>query len=1465
MEKFVNTFIGGLDKDTAPTKYDNTHYFDLENFRVISDDSDGLASGNLVNTPGTSASFTIPNTGTLLGWVVSRSDLIIITTCGETNPDRIYKIPIDELEEAQNIVLTDTYYFNGTYAVYDDGGTNKCDSLIYKSDLGFSETYPIKDIVANYENSSVHKIYWTDGYNNLYHLNIVNNDDTNPLESLDVDRLRILPEHTYGTIDLELGTGGILKSGRVQYAYQLYSVNGTETMFSPASGMFNLTSAEYPSSDTNRFGGSEPEENTNKCVNITISLESDYSDFSKIRIVALDYQAYGNVPTVRIVTEMSIASDTIYAVDYGYQIGELALEEFQILRNNFIPQTLVNKNNYLLAGNITEEWFDVDQLYLDTYTAGAGVMNFLDTRAYRWAWKASGTTTNGSETLDETTDPVAAANGNDYPTLANGNTYLNTAGDWQIYIEVDAEDLANPVGGAVLNFVFTEIVTSSVGNLQPSLTIDIDGGTDTAVLDLSGLSSTTYSDYLGSHYIIIQGTGYLPGSEPSANYTGTASTIVVDEMMYTYNYTYTSVANTPECAVNQDSSDKIIIDSGSGPDYTLVPEEDDCYNAYNDISNDDTSGYQYKYQEIVAAPATADLGGTGPFISYEFATDTFDLGTQYTDTSFPYWKPDADSDAYDNPEVVYEEVGYARDEVYRFGIVFYDTYGRSSFVKWIADIRTPNWEELNYMASAGNGSKLAVKFTIDWDELPTDFKSEISGFRIVRVNREDNDKTIKGMGFINPTFKYDSGNIHYSSFCLIDIDRYDADDDTPPEFEVAGDAKSDGMNQDLVDFVCPEVVFNKNMSMSENGFLEFLGNLDFPGILDDHHTLVDDNEDTTWVFYYDDATIHTFSTNTRSEFRAGSDEWLLTTPEFKDPPAHTIDSIPYYNRTSDFYNNDSSFGFKGTAMLINLDITSTLDTSKFNAGGIYEGILGVYRVPLGTSIYGGNTFENRSVNTYIPCGEFIAKDTSGGTQDTTTYGGDTYISMFSYLYAFIDEEEDTGDSRKSIQSLIQFPVETSINLNYRSDLLTNYFTNPTGAAAADVPLYYLSEVESIGISQFPTTYPENVGNLYRYNNAYSAYDMSHQYMPKPFGFSDTIVEDTKVMSSQLKTPNEYSDSWLKFSLANHLILDTQYGGITRILHKDNRVISFQPQAISFLSVLEREVVQTQNTSTLGLGTGGVLQRYDYISTTSGSSIHKGIIPTDLGLYYVDDYNCSIRRITDKIESLSDTKGLKSYFENNTIDDAITGYDAANREVLFYIEDGNSDIDSSVIVFNGFTDTFTGFYTYVPKDFIWFRKTLLSNPDSLVLSDSAFHKHNEGNYASYYGASADDSTITLIINPRQHEVVRFDLMKWLSVSLNASEVEQLTDTFSTLQAYTSYQYTGALDIETDTANALSRRFREWRYNNIRHYNTNGGKLSAADNGRFRDTYMKVKLTYDNSDNNTFKLGDVTTYYFPTKLR
>jgi len=51
---------------------------------------------------------------------------------------------------------------------------------------------------------------------------------------------------------------------------------------------------------------------------------------------------------------------------------------------------------------------------------------------------------------------------------------------------------------------------------------------------------------------------------------------------------------------------------------------------------------------------------------------------------------------YSNPYISCYFKSLQRDEVYRYGVIFYNESGKTSPVKWIGDIRTPSMNELGF-------------------------------------------------------------------------------------------------------------------------------------------------------------------------------------------------------------------------------------------------------------------------------------------------------------------------------------------------------------------------------------------------------------------------------------------------------------------------------------------------------------------------------------------------------------------------------------------------------------------------------------------------------------------------------------------------------------------------------------------------------------------------------------------------
>jgi hypothetical protein len=1470
MPVHVCGYTGGMNKDLSPNNYPNTCYFDAINYRVVTSDSAGLSDSSLSTIRGNAVSFTIPNGGLLCGYTILREKLIILVHAhGQTNPDRVYCIPLSKLRTATNFTITNTYYHLNT-------ATN---NLIYWEDLGFDPTHPIR-VVGNYENDDIQKIYWVDGLNTLKHLNIVYNLTYNDLVNLDKELLEILPNHTYGTYTLSEEAGGHLKAGRIQYSYQLYSISGTETMFAPPSNLYNLTT--YSITDGDEFVGNDIETEINKSIKVTITLSTGTSlTFDRIRLIALQYEIYGDIPTVRVVAEQALTSDTVIFTDIGNTIGELVLEEFQTIKNELIPKTIETKSGYLFAGNIEEQFFDIDETVGDLTYAPGSEKTFFDSRVYRWRYIDSGSGS-GLDILTIVDDPEAM---HDNPGLGSScfevSSITIAEDSWHIAIVIGAEEHATTAG---MTFVGIQSV-SGVANLRVTAHTVVEGWATTDLQLVINDISTSFLYDSGNIMLSLTGSTYdtLPSAVDVFNnvlywYDYVFDKYAVTNLEYTYTFIDPASPNTFDCVVNKGMLGEVVIDDGTGEDFTRVLENNDCINTYNNIANDTnvTRDHEFKYKHgATDHPLITELGGTGSYISYGFISKDIIAGTVKLIGSGAEEHPVVTSltaaDAgYKDPQNVLLYMGYQRDEVYRFGIIFYDLKGRPSYTKWIGDIRFPKMcEELDPAADWDhtyelcpvdgadadgimNIRALGIKFTINWTAVAAAYPgllAQLSGFQIVRVARTDDDTTIKASGIIVPTHTpvVAVGYIKATSYSTYNItSAHNYQDATVTDLGAITGVNST-MNKGLVELLSPEIAVNKNIILDKtNDFLQVVG------YLDNIQSEIDaTSRDAYTVSAMTVTGFHSTNTLIGSSWKKTITDGFISLPETKLPTTHVIDVNSYTARGyDDEINADSpEMTFKGTSFVGEV----VAPFANVDAGGADEGkaMYGYYRKPLGYSIYGGNTYAERTYNQYIKVSEFTVVP-STGVVDYSMYGGDVYIYPFAFLKLFFDLKSEYNtdvDLVHSGQVLVTFPVESKINLSYRLDKFGKYFQ--PDLLLAD---YYMAEVESIGVSQYPNDYPTDLGNLYRYNSAYSAQNISKSYLIKPFDFRGVEQQDVLVTSSERKLPGEAVDSWLIFKYNNYQNLEGECGGITRLINTNDRLIAFQPRGIATLSVLERELVESNNTTTLAVGNSGVLSRYDYLTKKAGTSIYDAIVSTDVGVYFYDDSSSCIYRIADILEAISETKGMKSYFDSRRFTAMISAYDKRNREVLFSPDSAHH---TDTLAFSGFLNAFTSFYTFRASDhayitkYITFDKFVLSSVDSAI-----FYLHDAGNYNQFYGVTFP-STVTVLANPKKNEVVTFHVISWLMDVLNGT-THVANETFTNVTVTDTHQSTGSLALGAIGFNSLMRRFRKWRINVFRD--------TVSNSGRIRDSWCKATFNYTPvTTNNKALVAPIEFYYMPTKIK
>lgn len=357
----TNTFVGGMRKDIDKSLMSKDTYLDARNFRLIT--TQGSSSGSLETIKG---NYLIAGDGNIdtgqriIGSCEIRDYVVLFTTNNtSTEPSggrsMIYIAEIDADNETETSLDV----------VYDD---NNNDGSSVSDFLNFSTTYPIKAI-SRYETPNVQKIYWTDGYNKIRFCDVAKNltvsgeaYSAGVNNYMSTDKFEFLPNFSTTKPMLSDIVGGKLKTGVVQYSYQLYRLNGAETAFSPVSNTIHITSDNDFNLNTNFYTGDGEPIDSGKGCKICIN-NTDNVGYDRLRLIRLYYPTLHAVPVISIAAEIEIevGGSTVYLVDSGNSIGELTIDEFNLSSTDlFSCEDIAVKDDLLFASNIEYGEYEVD-------------------------------------------------------------------------------------------------------------------------------------------------------------------------------------------------------------------------------------------------------------------------------------------------------------------------------------------------------------------------------------------------------------------------------------------------------------------------------------------------------------------------------------------------------------------------------------------------------------------------------------------------------------------------------------------------------------------------------------------------------------------------------------------------------------------------------------------------------------------------------------------------------------------------------------------------------------------------------------------------------------------------------------------------------------------------------------------------------------------------------------------------
>lgn len=365
-------------------------------------------------------------------------------------------------------------------------------------------------------------------------------------------------------------------------------------------------------------------------------------------------------------------------------------------------------------------------------------------------------------------------------------------------------------------------------------------------------------------------------------------------------------------------------------------------------------------------------------------------------------------------------------------------------------------------------------------------------------------------------------------------------------------------------------------------------------------------------------------------------------------------AILEYDKRGD-YRDDRARGWIGPGprcFLASINNTDQNEDYKLFASGLrFDGthdkimtcVVNVQHVP---SQYSGLTDEEKQYDVYYGFG-----NTNTNVYDAyNVFDGDVYITPCEITTMYKAYEFNSYDTLPSAQFIYYIPLESTIN---------TYLDYGMGYRNTKSKCVMIEPGEITGIKT--QARPEH-----QYNTIYSDNNISNDiYVAQSLEDSEQKFSQ-RIHYSVLKTNGELIDNWQMFKALDYIDVDTRYGQITNLLTNKDIIYFWQNQAFGKLSVNERSLVTDNNSNTIQLGQGGVLQRSDYINTRYGMRLQDySAISAEGAIYWIDIINKAILMSNGQsVMNLGEQLNVQNCINKLIVDDIPTiHYDLQNNELL----------------------------------------------------------------------------------------------------------------------------------------------------------------------------------------------------------
>ena len=741
------------------------------------------------------------------------------------------------------------------------------------------------------------------------------------------------------------------------------------------------------------------------------------------------------------------------------------------------------------------------------------------------------------------------------------------------------------------------------------------------------LTELNYDDYLVQTNISLQAKDLA--IKNNYLFAGNVREYVFDITADCRAYRHNSIGTAVVYESNQ--TDYLQIDDDGGGafvQYADVPETHDCLNLYNKSnysSTNDENANQYIFQ---ADGAT--LGAEGPNVKVSVALNEDDI----IDVS-----PLGDKDKWEAGTFLYDPGvrSWQRNEVYRIGLVFRNEKMQPTPVKWVCDFKMP-WmyeDSTDYgfsYYSAPYAYRRRLGITVQYTGVDRSWSSiGATSVEVVAVPRSTSDRSILAQGIVQKTF-VDTGTSTYFPVHLMTSEGY--------TYSSGGVTDSSA----LFRLISPEISFNKNLQYQDGDFVHYLG----------YYFHSAGQRDATSSYIHMDK-VYNYLGSSSSSLAAADKEELddakvigYVADEDYTMSVGGREYVPYVKP-------QISADEGGPCTTHGCLSTVTGNLASWWTGSPGRIAMANYKRDIFTAQYGGVDYHSRQNNTYISVSDPVIR--YSGVQTVTTYEGDTFVDWFFYNNACIDI--DKANTATTAATFL-FPVESSISLSHRLD--PGIHRN-LGSRSALLTQEISGTWESDAVDGTTRTWEQDTA-LYQYNPVYSQQSNAAFFLADNDNVDNTSSFQTRIRRSELKINGETIDSFTIFKPNNFTDLDGQYGPLNNLEIFKNNLYFWQDTAFGIASVNVRSLIQDNQVGALALGTGGVLDRIDYISDTIGNQNQFGIAKSKNALYWIDNNKNEFVKFDKGLNSISKVGGIQTWFNNiGQVGDAKLVFDHKYNDII----------------------------------------------------------------------------------------------------------------------------------------------------------------------------------------------------------